>query len=277
MNIEHQKSYILPYLPGEENMYKTIELVARVSHKSEDKIGKKDSKAFVQGLVDAGHTSVLEFGTLYLQSLNAYGMFFFDNNPYSASVEQKYVFNEEYNITANRRLITTNLRVLHDNGIRISDDFTMIFAKDGQELCEIVEPKEEHDKRIIVNIITSIGIARELERHRAFSFCEQSTRYCDYSNGKFDGVTFIGWQEDMSKELQQIEEYYYALRQDTRPEIARDILPLCTKTDLYMAGTESQWREFFKLRCSKQAHPMMRELAENLQRQMIKAGYKVEI
>ena len=44
----------------------------------------------------------------------------------------------------------------------------------------------------------------------------------------------------------------------------RDVLPLATKTELIMTGTTEQWNEFFKLRCSKNAHPDARKLAEQI-------------
>ena len=84
--------------------------------------------------------------------------------------------------------ITTNARVLIENN----------WLEDLQYMCE---PTEYHAKRISVKFTTSIGITRELIRHRAFSFMNESTRYCNYSKGKFGSeLTFV------------IPEWIYAVR-----------------------------------------------------------------
>jgi len=75
--------------------------------------------------------------------------------------------------------ITTNARVIFENG----------WEDDLQYMCE---PTEFHEKRITVKFITSIGICREILRHRHMSFLNESTRYCNYSKGKFNSeLTFI--------------------------------------------------------------------------------------
>lgn len=54
------------------------------------------------------------------------------------------------------------------------------------------EPTEFHEKRITVKFTTSIGIVREILRHRHFSFLNESTRYCNYGKDKFGSeLTFI--------------------------------------------------------------------------------------
>ena len=43
-----------------------------------------------------------------------------------------------------------------------------------------------------VKFIVDRGVSHELVRHRLASFAQESTRYCNYSNDKFDGeLTFI--------------------------------------------------------------------------------------
>lgn len=44
----------------------------------------------------------------------------------------------------------------------------------------------------MVRIITDNGVLREFTRHRVFSFAVESTRYCNYSKGKFNNeITYI--------------------------------------------------------------------------------------
>lgn len=75
--------------------------------------------------------------------------------------------------------VTTNARVLVENN----------WLDDLKYICE---PTEFHEKRITVKFTCSIGIGREITRHRAFSFMQESTRYCNYSKDKFGNeLTFI--------------------------------------------------------------------------------------
>lgn len=50
-----------------DDIYKSIELVGRVSHKSEDKITENSAKTFVDRMIKLGHEAVLEHGTVYLR------------------------------------------------------------------------------------------------------------------------------------------------------------------------------------------------------------------
>lgn len=156
---------------------------------------------------------------------------------------------------------------------------------------------------VTVKFTTDRAIANELVRHRLASFAQESTRYCNYSKDKFGGeLTFIipswvDWQivdgifvteasinsEDIKnidiygksiarnfiENLLQTESTYLTLvRNDWTAEQARAVLPLCTKTEINMKANLREWRHFFKLRCSKHAHPDMRVLALDLLKQM---------
>lgn len=57
------------------------------------------------------------------------------------------------------------------------------------------------------------------------------------------------------------------------PQQARAILPNALKTELVMTGFVSDWKHFFELRCSSNAHPQARELAIPLQEEFIAKGY----
>jgi thymidylate synthase (FAD) len=61
------------------------------------------------------------------------------------------------------------------------------------------------------------------------------------------------------------------------PQEAREVLPLCTKTELIMTGTIEQWKGFFKLRSplygATGAHPQAAELADKLYIQFREKNY----
>lgn len=54
-----------------------------------------------------------------------------------------------------------------------------------------------------------------------------------------------------------------------KPQEARVVLPNATKTELVMTGFESDWENFFELRCSKAAHPDAQKLANELKELLI--------
>ena len=59
--------------------------------------------------------------------------------------------------------------------------------------------------------------------------------------------------------------YIAAITAGLKPQQAREVLPLCTATELVHTAFVSDWRHFFLLRCDKSAHPQARELAIPLQ------------
>jgi len=122
--------------------------------------------------------------------------------------------------------------------------------------------------------VTDRAIANELVRHRHFSFAQESTRYVNYDKR---GFAFI-LPEGLTNEQQSImkascieaEERYEALFElfDTKPEIARAVLPLCTATTIVCSGNFREWRHMLKLRTAKDAHPSMRALMVPLLRDL---------
>lgn len=121
---------------------------------------------------------------------------------------------------------------------------------------------------ITVRFVTDRAIANELVRHRIAAYSQESTRYCNYK----DKIEFIYPKNVSDKQLQLIMETcacaataYQALIADgTTPEVARDVLPLCTKTELIATYNLREWRHILRLRTDKAAHPKMRELMQTL-------------
>jgi len=146
-----------------------------------------------------------------------------------------------------------------------ADKFLASIIKRGHEA--VIEHRS-----ITVKIICDRGVTHEIVRHRIASYCQESTRYCNYANDKFGNeLTFIKpfyWVDEPGKyelwldTMQQIEENYIKLLNiGATPEEARSILPNSLKTDIVMTMNLREWRHFFRLRCAPQAHPQMREVA----------------
>lgn len=126
-----------------------------------------------------------------------------------------------------------------------------------------------------VKFICDRGVSHEIVRHRMASYCQESTRYCNYSKEKFGNeLTVIepAWFHNNGMNVlarsfrgacNTAEQHYLNLIADgLKPEEARAVLPTCVKTELVMTANMREWRHFFKLRCAKQAHPDMRRVAK---------------
>lgn len=152
----------------------------------------------------------------------------------------------------------------------------------------------------------------EFVRHRVFSFAQESTRYCNYSKGKFNNeLTFIEpcWATNMDifkedpgvtaeftydyteqeknisasailfEQLEGAEKSYLELiKRGWKPEQARIVLPNALKTELVMTGFISDWKYLFRLRTSFIAetgkpHPDMSNLCDPLYKEFVKRGF----
>ena len=91
---------------------------------------------------------------------------------------------------------------------------------------------------ITVKFVCDRGVSHEIVRHRMASYCQESTRYCNYSKEGFGG------------EITVIRPFY-----------------LVEGTEVMTANLR-EWRHFFKLRTAPAAHPQMREVAIPLLHQM---------
>lgn len=281
MKLIDSKVEYLPQENGIEGIYKMIEVAGRTAYQSLDKITDDSAKGFVDRMINSKHFAALEHGTVYLLIPQGVDYDIFDRykkNKYSVTLEIVLLDKPK------GLYVTTNLRVLQENG----------WLDDLQYLCE---PTEYHERRYTFRFTTDIGICRELLRHRKFSFLNESTRYCNYSKGKFGGeITFIkpSWYQDNPDEAwedmkhanfkeicEQTEAAYInSVDNGATPQEARQILPLATKTELIMTGFSSDWRYLLDLRLygkTGKPHPDMLNLMEKLRYKALEAGIWYDI
>ena len=130
-----------------------------------------------------------------------------------------------------------------------------------------------------VKFICDRGVSHEIVRHRMASYCQESTRYCNYSKEGFGSeITVIEpcfletnteawnmWRR--SCEMAEIA-YFDMLDWGCTPQEARAVLPNSLKTELVMTANIREWRHFLKLRTAPAAHPQMREVAKMLLAQL---------
>ena len=122
-----------------------------------------------------------------------------------------------------------------------------------------------------VRFIVDRGISHEIVRHRLASYCQESTRYCNYSGERFGNeITVIkpyfltegtnGYKKWAEACETAEREYFTLLEWGCTPQEARAVLPNSLKTELIMTANLREWRHFFKLRTSPAAHPQMYEV-----------------
>ena len=123
----------------------------------------------------------------------------------------------------------------------------------------------EHDS-MSVKFICDRAISHQLVRHRLCSFAQESQRYCNYSQDRFDhGVVFVRpykfklntWAYDRwYASMEQSEKAYMdLLSSGETPDWARSVLPNSTKTELLITANWREWRHIFNLRAAADAHP----------------------
>lgn len=134
-----------------------------------------------------------------------------------------------------------------------------------------------------VQFIVDRGVSHEIVRHRMASYAQESTRYCNYSKGKFrggisvicpeelqqppefdsdqTGKHYVWWQaciEAETRYLQLVDQY------GVPPELARSVLPHALATELVMTANLREWRHFLALRAvgtTGKPHPQIKEVA----------------
>ena len=288
---------IIDQEPGLEGMYKAAELPGRICYCSQDKMAPGTAEKFCKGLMKSNHGAPLEHGTVYLKVLKHSDWNDLD----------KYRFNKysKYTESTNYAYVTTNLRVLFENG----------WMDDLKYWCE---PTEYHEKRVEVRFTVDRFTGEEFLRHRAASFNRESTRYVLFTKEKFGGgsIKYIipVWmldettmkeiddhkdlsitdfcQEVINEEeghgdmtdvlvwmfaLKACEWSYCKLTNDFgwQAQQARTVLPCAISSPLIKTAFVSDWVHFFNLRAlgtTGKPHPQAFELADPLMKEFIKRG-----
>ena len=227
---------------------------------------------FVGMLMKSGHGAMLEHGTVYMQ-IDTFldipedkkldkRVHQYDSNRFT-KVNSMYIGQGCW-----RYYITTNLRVLVEND----------WLDDLKYVCE---PTEYHAKRVMVRFICDRITSQSIVRHRTMSFAQESTRYCNYSKDKFGHeLVFIepSWEFPTSDTVNVRERFEAMLNEaeanymelialGCKPQEARSVLLSSIKTEIVVTGFIDDWKHFFELRCDNAAHPDIRKLALDLQKQ----------
>lgn len=275
-----------------------IEEAGRLCYKSEDKSTDDSAEAFVRGLIKRKHLSVLEHGDMIFE--------IGDYHIYENVAEGLQIMRDagaqppmlEMTNTGYRCIVSGNIRAwleLFGSGSVAGRYFIghfdpvfiqgMYFMDEDAEpdprvrpirYADLVDPLEKlAHLRQTVKFTVDRGVTHEFVRHRVMSMSQESTRYCNYSDGRFGGeITVIRpcfleegtepfslWKRQcMSAETA----YFHMMNMGLMPQEARDVLPHSTKAELMMTGSLRHWDHFFDLRARQitgKAHPQAAEVA----------------
>lgn len=171
-------------------------------------------------------------------------------------------------------------RTCYKSEDKITDSSNVAFVEmiDGRGHYSVLEHKV-----ITVRFISNRGFSHELVRHRIGSYSQESTRFCNYSAKKFNNeiscidlspsielqARMCNYSEEKEASIQSVmldawlnaeTAYFEMLNLGCTPEIARNVLPIGLKTEIVATYNLRQWKEVFRQRCARVAHPNMREL-----------------
>lgn len=238
-------------LLAETSPLKKVEIVGRVCTNSYDKMTNNSALPFCQMLYDRKHGTPFEHIRVIVPD-SLFDHIYYERN--GRGIECIYGYKNRTGREYGQHYM---------NG----RDFLAI----GGMIEELVGLPESDDYATL-HFVIDIGISRELCRHRQMSFMERSTRYVNLK----DGIEFIRplpfeWAKDETdlrfcswKNSCLTAEIHYSIMSSNgcAAQESRSVLPLSTRTDLFMTGTYKQWNDVFALRLDKAAHPSMRYIME---------------
>lgn len=118
-----------------------------------------------------------------------------------------------------------------------------------------------------VDMLVDRGITHEVVRHRLFSFTQESTRFVNYEKkmpASFIRPDVLSSADDgqfWAHAITTVESVYRKLiARGIAPQIARSVFPNALASRIIITGNLRNWRHFFIMRTTKEAHPQMRQV-----------------
>lgn len=295
-------------LNGCQDVLKKIEACGRVCYKSEKRIEEGSAEKFVSNIIKRGHEAVLEHGSFIFEVPQG---FYKETHHVMNGLEEKGGFVSFLRMTNDTRpIISGNVRAWRDffrvivniskglpymvkdfikNNPVLFPEFqdvefgqanlAEILGDDVFKPLKVTDLQTDNEKLthwdVTVKFVVDRGISHELVRHRVASFCQESTRYCNYSKDDFGNeITFIippyldyksaGWGVWKDTMVECEKAYFKLLEIGLTAQEARAILPNSLKTEVVMTQSLKYWLHFFTLRTANAAHPQMVEVSRPL-------------
>ena len=304
MRIVEPKVELIGRNVGVFNRHKHVELCGRVCYKSESHITDDSAEKFIAGIIKRGHEAVLEHARITL-NLTDYPTTFSELK--DAAQEMRDTGLTDYMAITNWdvKIISGNIRAWRNlfkfmkaNAFPLGDKvFIRMWHENAPFFPEFTSPDDPYVYDTLTDIDPDVpvpvfeskslrrihswytlrftcdrGVSHEIVRHRPASYCQESTRYCNYSKADFGCEIAVirpfYLQEgepiyDTWKRACEAAEsaYFTSLTAGYTPQQARCVLPTSLKTELIMTATADEWLHFLNLRTAEAAHPQMREVA----------------
>ena len=146
---------------------------------------------------------------------------------------------------------------------------------------------------VTVDAVVDRGITHEWVRHRLFSFTQESTRFVNYEKKMPPAFIYpqpevecsrclddeaahglrshSGWEHGMDEKCPYDPEWLWGIafcetaykgliRKGWRPQEARSVFPNALASRIVTTGNLRNWRHFFIMRTTAEAHPQMRQV-----------------
>lgn len=283
-----------------KDMWKHIARCTRVCYQSEKKNDKETEEEFVKRVIlrhkpwssEANHLAMLEHGTVYLKRIvdysnEDYNIFenFYEQNPYSRVTydggfcyvttnfrvliennwldDLKYICKPtEYHARRVTVSFTTNIGVTREfNRHRVDS-----IAEESTRYCNY---NKRNDGQLKIGLPAWLLDDEHLPYLKSHQFDKLST-YCEeYLNDNNDINPECWCDMDFYLFALSVSEYCYnmLIKKGWKPQQAREVLPLVTKSQLIHTAFVDDWKHFFALRAegvSGPPHPNAKLLAKPL-------------
>lgn len=192
MKFIEDKVEFVPQESGFEGVYKMMELAARTCYKTENSIKEGSAHNIIDNvIIPSGHTSVLEFGTVYLTFPN-------DGSTVGKKTWHKYLKDRYSRVNIDDAFmdigyvyVTTTYRSIlqgdYEDPIEaIENHFDKDWKDDLKYLSDV--PTDKHYKRYCYRFVMDRVGSQSVERHRGVwgvSYAQESTRYINYDTNKW--------------------------------------------------------------------------------------------
>ena len=289
--------------PGIDGVYSAVRANAAVCYQTDVEKMKLSPREFVENVIlKQAHGRALEFGTVYLKiSLKYYeDSLVYTKYRYNMYTKEKVVNESDDTFTV---YITTNLRVIMQGDYK-TDYEAWQHGYDKNWLTDVekywCEPTEYHFKRRTFGMFLSRGASDDLRTHITLSSMCESTRWCNYSKGKY-GSQLTGikpyWIDFKTKDPVEVKTYHdgsidneqirvfnendyqfvasmaleemeYMKHADEglQAQQLKRLFPLWGKCELRLCGFDDAWDNFMWRRIDSHADPECQKIAEMIQK-----------
>lgn len=215
----------------------------------------KNINAWLEEKWKNGHKSIFRHATYYYAipciNVNELLRGFFKNNPYVG-----YYENDEFVFVSINGQTYRELSYIHHLYKYSTTELGLL------NLCSTEKDKQEVTKilRKTAFVQTQISTSRELNRTSPNNICEQSTRFCNFTQEKFNGEVKICKPWWFTNENNEIEKHYLRACEIStnvykelidcglKPQDARGVLPLDTNTRVVYTYRIEEWAHILDLR-----------------------------